>query len=105
LDDRIAKTLDKKTELLVVLNHPEVPLHNNLSENGARVEKRRSDVSLQTKTDEGTRAKDTMMSVVETCKKLGISGYKYIHDRVNKKHEMPSLASIIKNKSTNMLLP
>lgn len=105
LDDRIAKTLGKKTELLVVLNHPEVPLHNNLSENGARVEKRRSDVSLQTKTDEGTRAKDTMMSVVETCKKLGVSGYKYIHDRVNKKHEMPSLASIIKNKSTNMLLP
>ena len=41
-----------------------------------------------------------MMGIVETCKKLGISGYKYIHDRVSKKHEMPSLASIIKSKST-----
>lgn len=105
LDDRIAKSLGKKTELLVVLNHPTVPLHNNLSENGARVEKRRSDVSLQTKTDEGTRAKDTMMSIVETCKKLGVSGYKYIHDRVSKKNEMPSLASNIRNTSSNALSP
>ena len=105
LDNRILKSLAKKTELLVVLTHPNVPLHNNLSENGARVEKRRSDVSLQTKTDEGTRAKDTMMSIVETCKKLGVSGYKYIHDRVSKKNEMPSLASNIKNISSNVLSP
>lgn len=105
LDDRIAKSLGKKRELLVVLSHPKIPLHNNRSENGARVEKRRSDVSLQTKTDEGTSAKDTMMSVVETCKKLGISGYKYIYDRVSKKFEMPSLASIIKNKSNKPLSP
>ena len=27
LDDRIAKTMDKKSELLVALKHPEVPLH------------------------------------------------------------------------------
>ena len=99
LDKRIEKNKTKKGELLVVLKHPEVPLHNNLSENGARVEKRRQDVSLQTKTDEGTKAKDTMMSIVETCKKLGISGYKFIHDRINKKFVMPSLAEMIKAKA------
>lgn len=99
LDKRIEKNKTKKAELLVVLKHPEVPLHNNLSENGARVEKRRGDVSLQTKTDEGTKAKDTMMSIVETCKKLGISAYKFIHDRVNDKFNMPSLAEMIKAKA------
>ncbi len=49
LDARIAKSKAKKKELLTVLNHPEIPLHNNRLENGARVQKRREDVSLQTK--------------------------------------------------------
>lgn len=105
LDRRIEKTRLKKSELLVVLKHPEVPLHNNKSENGARVEKRWQDVSLQTKTDEGTHAKDTMMSIVETCKKLGISAYKFIHDRVSGKFEMPSLAEMIKAKALKQAPP
>ena len=96
LDDRIAKTRAKKDSLLTVLNHPEIPLHNNRSENGARVEKRRADVSLQTKTDEGTKAKDTMMSIVETCKKLGVSAYHFIHDRISQTFEHPTLAELIK---------
>ena len=99
LDERIEKNRTKKEELLVVLKHPEVPLHNNLSENGARVEKRRQDVSLQTKTDEGTMAKDTMMSIVETCKKIGISSYGFIHDRISKKFKIPPLAELIKAKA------
>ena len=36
LDVRIQKSKSKKGELLVVLKYPEVPLHNNASENGAR---------------------------------------------------------------------
>jgi hypothetical protein len=99
LDERIAKSKGKKEELLTVLKHPDVPLHNNLSENGARVQKRREDVSLQTKSKEGTRVKDTMMSIVETCKKLGVSAYRFIFDRVSKTFELPSLADIIKEKS------
>ena len=53
LDDRIDKTAAKKHELLTVLSHPEVPLHNNASELGARVSARRRDVSL-TGTDNGS---------------------------------------------------
>ncbi len=96
LDERIEKTLAKKENLLTVLKYPEIPLHNNRSENGARVQKRREDVSLQTKTNEGTKAKDTMMSIVETCKKLGVSASKFINDRVAQKFEFPSLAMLIK---------
>ena len=100
LDKRIAKSKAKKRELLTVLNHPEIPLHNNLSENGARVQKRREDVSLHTITEAGTKAKDTMMSIVETCKKHGVSSYQYIYDRVSKSFKMPSLASLIKEKTS-----
>ena len=35
------------------------------------------------------------MSLAATAKKLGISFYQYIHDRVSKANEIPSLASLI----------
>ena len=96
LDDRISKTRAKKQNLLTVLKHPEIPLHNNRSENGARVQKRRADVSLHTITEEGTKAKDTMMSIVESCKRLGVNAYKFIEDRINGTFKMPSLAELLK---------
>lgn len=99
LNARIEKTKNQKEEFLVVLKHPEVPLHNNTSESGAKVEKRRQDISFQTITKEGTRAKDTMMSIVETCKKLKISAYKFIHDRIKGSNKFPSLAKMIKAKA------
>ena len=95
LDERIARSKDKKKDLLTVLKYPEVPLHNNLSENGARIQKRREDVSLHTKSKDGTAAKDTMMSIVETSKKLGVSAYRFIFDRVSKNFALPSLAELI----------
>lgn len=105
LDERIAKTQAKKQDLLTVLTHPEVPLHNNRSEHAARVQKRRQDVSLQTKTKEGTRSQDTMMSIVETCKKLGVSAYHFIYDRVSQTFRMPSLAELIRTQATSQPPP
>lgn len=105
LNNRIKKTKAKKENLLTVLKHPEVPLHNNRSENAARVQKRREDVSLQTKTYEGTKAKDTMMSIVETCKKLGVSAFKFIHDRVAQKFELPRLAELIRLRAVSKPIP
>ena len=95
LDDRIEKTRSKKDALLMVLKHPELPLYNNASELGARVEKRRQDVSLQTKSKEGTKAKDSFLTITQTAKKLGVNAYEYIADRVSKKFSMPSLADLI----------
>ena len=100
LDDRISKTKGKKESLLIVLNFPEIPLHNNGAELGARVKVRKRDVSLQTVTEEGTKANDAFMTIVQTAKKLGISAYQYMFDRVSKTFEMPSLAQLIREKST-----
>ena len=59
LDDRIAKSGTKKDELLLVLQRPELPLHNNAAELAARSQARSRDVSLQTKSVAGIKAKDT----------------------------------------------
>ena len=99
LDERIAKSKAKKDALLAVLRHPELPLHNNDAELGARVQARVRDVSLQTKSEAGTKAKDTFMSIVQTAKKLGVNAYDYIHDRISGRFKMPSLAQLIRDKS------
>jgi len=95
LDNRINKTLNKKQELLLVLKHPKLPLHNNDSELAARVQVRDRDVSLHTMSDEGTKIKDTFMTISQTAKKLGVRTYEYIRDRVSGEFEMLSLADII----------
>lgn len=99
LDDRIAKTLSKKDELLVVLNQPELPLHNNAAELAARSQARNRDVSLQTKSQAGTKVKDTFLTITQTASILGVRVYDYIYDRVCGKNEQPSLAELIRQKS------
>ena len=83
----------------MVLKYPEIPLHNNASELGARVQARVRDVSLQNKTDEGTKAHDSSLTIVQTAKKLAVNAYYYIFDRVSKRFLLPSLAQIIREKS------
>jgi Transposase IS66 family len=65
LDERLARTLVKKESLLMVLSHPEILLHNNPAELGARQRVRKRDVSLQARTREGIRAWDTCANAGE----------------------------------------
>jgi hypothetical protein len=99
LDERIASTLVKKEKLLLVLRFPRVPLHNNPAEHGARTQARKRDISLQTKNAKGTKSKDSLMTITETAKKLLVNTYKYFCDRLSGKYEMPSLASLIQQRS------
>ena len=99
LNDRIEKTRNKKEELLKVLKYPWLPLHNNDSELGARVEKRRQDVSLHTITDAGTTAKDAFLTITQTARKLGVNAFNYINDRVSRNFNMPALSDLIIEKA------
>jgi hypothetical protein len=99
LDERIAKTDAKRKELLLVLKYPELPLHNNASELGARVQARARDISLHTMSEDGTKIKDTFMTISQTAKKLGVRTYDYIRDRVSGELKLPSLAQLIREKS------
>ena len=90
LDKRLSLTLTKKDALLVVLKYPEIPLHNNLSENGVREIVIKRKISGGVETDEGKTALENYMTIMATCKKQGSSFYKYILDIFSGlKHSMP----------------
>ena len=104
LDERIAKTRAKKRCLLMVLAHPEIPLHNNPAELGARARVRKRDVSFGPRTRDGAKAWDTFMTLAETATKLGVSFYHYIYDRVSGAYQMPSLADLITEQAKGLNL-
>jgi hypothetical protein len=99
LDKRIAKTKAKKEQLLMALLHPEMPLHNNPAELGARQRVRKRDVSFGPRTSDGAEAWDTFMTLAETAKKLGVSFYAYVYDRISGSYELPNLAELIQQKA------
>jgi hypothetical protein len=99
LDQRIAKTKAKKDRLLKVLKYPQIPLHNNPAELGARRRVRKRDISFGPRTQDGREAWDTFMSLVATAKKLGVSFYDYVFDRIAEVYAMPSLAQLIQQRS------
>lgn len=100
LDIRKSLTAAKLSELLLVLEHPELPLHNNPADLAARTMVQRRNISYATQTDEGTSSWDTFMSLVATTRKLGISFFEYMHDRISQAQIIPSLATIIREKSS-----
>ncbi len=104
LDERKALTLAKKEALLVVLSHPEILLHNNPAELGARQRVRKRDVSLQARTREGIGAWDTFQTLVSTAKKLEVNIYQYLHDRLAQTNTLPSLAQLIQQRAQDVPL-
>ncbi len=98
LDGRIAKFKAQKKELLLVLKYPEIPLHNNPAELGARQRVRQRDVSFGPRTEDSIQAWDTFMTLVETAKKLGVSFYAYIYDRVSEGYALPNLVDMIRQR-------
>ncbi len=100
LDERKRLTAAKISELLLVLDHPELPLHNNPAELGARTMVQRRNISYATQTIEGTKAWDIFMSLVATTRKLGISFFEYMCDRISQLGNIPSLATIIREQSS-----
>ena len=104
LDNRIAKTLAKKASLLLVLKHPELPLHNNPAELGARQRVRKRDISFGPRTQEGREAWDTFMTLAETAKKLGVSFFAYLRDRITGTHAIPPLAELVEKTAKELNL-
>jgi len=104
LDECKKRTLAKKHQLLMVLSHPEILLHNNPAELGARQRVRKRDVSLQARTSEGIGAWDTFQTLVATAKKLGVNLFHYVYDRITHANALPSLASLIGERAELMRL-
>ena len=104
LDRRIARTMADKTYLLMVLEHPEIPLHNNPAELDARTRVRKRAVSYGPRSQAGARTWDAMETLLSTARKLGVNFFQYIRDRVSGAMQMPSLAELIKQRAETMNL-
>lgn len=79
LNTCIKRTLKNKKQLLAVLKHPQLPLHNNTSELGVRQKVRKRDISYHTMTKKGIAVQDAWMTIVQTAIKLKVNIYAYIN--------------------------
>jgi len=104
LDERIAKTRANKAHLLQVLEHPEIPLHNNPAELGARGRVRKRDVSFGPRNAAGAKAWDTFGTLAATTRKLGLSFFAYIQDRIGAINQIPRLDQIIQARAQDLNL-
>jgi hypothetical protein len=98
LDMALKRIYRNKSELLLVLKRPDVPLHNNLSERDIREYVKRRKVSGSTRSEEGKRCRDTFTSLKKTCRKLGISFWQYLQDRIEYKNKLPPLYELMETK-------
>jgi Transposase IS66 family len=102
LDDRIAKTNAKRAQLLVVLDQPAVPLHNNAAELGARRRVRKRDVSFGPRTAQGAAAWDTFQTLGETTRKLGVRFGAYLRDRLRGAAQIPRLDAVLRDRALTL---
>ena len=93
----IKKTVKKKGFLLLVLEYPEIPLHNNTSELDIREKVIQRKIRNCFRSIRGAKASDTFLSLMATCRKQGITFWDYVQDRVYNLQKIPPLAEIIKN--------
>ncbi|MEQ9245345.1 MAG: transposase [Nitratireductor sp.] len=98
LDRLLARLHADRDDLLRVLDHPGIPLHTNGSENDIRACVTRRRLSGGTHSDNGRQARDAMLSLMKTCRKLGISFWQYLGHRlgVDAAQPVPPLADIVR---------
>jgi len=89
----------EKAEFLRVLERPEVPLHNNVAEGDIREYVSIRKVSGGTRSDLGRRCRDTFASLKKTCRKLGVSFWDYLRDRLTGAGQVPRLTELIRGQA------
>jgi uncharacterized small protein (DUF1192 family) len=102
LNQVLRRLHQRKVELLKVLERPELPLHNNASEQDIREFVTKRKISGGTRSNEGRRCRDTFASLKKTCRKLGVSFWKYLTDRVCGTHLIPTLGELISQKAQSL---
>ena len=99
LNQALEKIHGKRDQLLLVLDRPEIPLHNNLSENDIRQYVKKRKISAGTRSDAGRRSRDTFLSLKTTCRKLGQSFWQYLQDRIQNLGRIPALGDLIRRRA------
>ena len=95
LDKRIASTYKDRDKLLMALDFPEIPLHNNGSEIAVREGVLKRKISYGTRSELGRAAWENMLSLLDTCRKQKVSFFIYIKDIYSNNFSLPRLADMI----------
>jgi hypothetical protein len=99
LDLTLRRIHRNRDELLLVLSRPEIPLHTNGSERDIREQVIRKKISGGTRSDLGRQCRDTFLSLKKTCRKLGVSFWRYLLDRVQDNQAIPPLPTLIRQRA------
>lgn len=91
LDKLLDRLKRRKLELLRVLERPETPLHTNASETDLRGFVIKRKISGGTVSRHGRQARDSMLGLMKTCQKLGLSFWHYLGDRLGIATSHPSI--------------
>ena len=96
LNEALRRIHEKRADLLLVLDRPEIPLHNNLSESDIREWAKRRKISAGTRSESGRRCRDSFVSLKKTCRKLGVSFWRYLQDRMRGVHAILALPDLMR---------
>ena len=91
----LKRIYNNKSELLLVLERPDIPLHNNGAENAIREYVKRRKISGSTRSNAGRMCRDTFTSLKKTCRKLGVSFWQYLKDRIENIGLIPDLPELV----------
>ena len=95
LDTALGAIHKRKKEMLLVLDYPHIPLHNNISERDIREVAKKRKISAGTRSDAGRDARASFLSLKKTCQKLNIKFWDYLLDRLYGKQQIPYLPELI----------
>ena len=95
LDDQLNRTWENREGLLLCLKYPQLPLHNNQAERDIRERVIKRKISLQNRSLKGMQSWDLMLSLASTCRKLNLSFWKYLEDRILQKEAIPYLGKVV----------
>ena len=96
LNTVLKRIYQNKSELLLVLERPNIPLHNNGAESAIREYVKKRKISGSTRSENGRRCRDTFTSLKKTCRKLGVSFWQYLKDRIEKTNFIPDLSELVR---------
>ena len=101
LNVALKRIYKNKAELLLIWERPDIPLHNNGAENAIREYVKRRKISGGTRSNTGRQCRDTFTSLKKTCRKLGVSFWQYLKDRIENIGLIPDLQELVRQQILN----
>ncbi len=99
LNQALKRLHNNRSELLLVLERPDIPLHNNESERDIREYVKKRKISGSTRSEIGRQCRDTFTSLKKTCRKLGVSFWAYLKARLSGSDTVPPLPELIRQRA------